>query len=70
MYAGKNYQLFTIVMTKDKYRGRYRLGLNSLFVPESFLLKFIYSSNYTKVTKQDLINLGEFAEQQIKIKSS
>ena len=29
----KNYQPLTIDMTKDKYTGRYRLGLNSLFVP-------------------------------------
>ena len=25
----------TIDMTKDKYTGRYRLGLNSIFVPNS-----------------------------------
>ena len=31
----KNYQPFTIDMTKDKYTGRYRLGLNSIFVPNS-----------------------------------
>ena len=31
----KNYQPFTIDMTKDKYAGRYRLGLNSKFVPDS-----------------------------------
>ena len=31
----EKYQLFTIDMTKDKYRGRYRLGLNSIFVPDS-----------------------------------
>ena len=29
------YQPLTIDMTKDKYMGRYRLGLNSLFVPNS-----------------------------------
>ena len=28
----KNYQPVTIDMTKDKYTGRYRLGLNSIFV--------------------------------------
>ena len=33
----KNYQPFTIDMTKDKYQGRYRLGLNSMFVPDSSL---------------------------------
>ena len=31
----KNYQPLTIDMTKDKYTGRYRLGLNNIFVPES-----------------------------------
>ena len=31
----KNYQHLTIDMTKDKYTGRYRLGLNSIFVPDS-----------------------------------
>ena len=31
----KNYQPLTIDMTKDKNTGRYRLELNSLFVPDS-----------------------------------
>ena len=31
----KNYQPLTIDMTKDKYTGRYRLGLNNIFVPDS-----------------------------------
>ena len=31
----KNYQPLTIDMTKNAYDGRYRLGLNSLFVPDS-----------------------------------
>ena len=31
----KNYQSFTIDMTKDENTGRYRLGLNSIFVPDS-----------------------------------
>ena len=31
----QNYQPLTIDMTKDKYTGRYRLGLNSIFVPDS-----------------------------------
>ena len=30
----KNYQPLTIDMTKDKYQGRFRLGLNSIFVPD------------------------------------
>ena len=31
----QNYQPLTIDMTKDKYTGRCRLGLNSIFVPDS-----------------------------------
>ena len=31
----KNYHPITIDMTKDKYTGRYRLGLNSIFVPDT-----------------------------------
>ena len=31
----KNYQLLTIDKTKDRYQGRYRLGLNYIFVPDT-----------------------------------
>ena len=31
----RSYQPLTIDMTKDKYQGRFRLGLNSIFVPDS-----------------------------------
>ena len=31
----KIYQPLTIYMTKDKYTGRYRLGLISTFVPDT-----------------------------------
>ena len=31
----EQYQPLTIDMSKDKYTGRYRLGLNSIFVPET-----------------------------------
>ena len=31
----KHYQPLTIDMTKDKFTGRYRLGLNNIFVPDS-----------------------------------
>ena len=31
----EKYQPLTIDMTKDRYTGRYRLGLNSIFVPDS-----------------------------------
>ena len=33
----KNYQPLTIDMTKNKYTGRYRLGLNNIFVPDTTL---------------------------------
>ena len=39
-----NYQPLTIDMTKDKICGRSRLGLNSIFVPNSFpFLKYLYN---------------------------
>ena len=31
----ERYQPLTIDMTKDRYQGRYRLGLNSIFVPDT-----------------------------------
>ena len=31
----KNYQPLAFDMSKDKYTGRYRLGLNSIFIPDS-----------------------------------
>ena len=31
----EKYQPLTIDMTKDMYTGRYRLGLNNMFVPDS-----------------------------------
>ena len=31
----KNYQLLSFDKTKDKFCGRYRLGFNSIFVPNS-----------------------------------
>ena len=31
----KQYQPLTIDMTEDKYMGRYRLGLNNIFVPNT-----------------------------------
>ena len=38
----EKYQPLTIDMTKDKFTGRNRLGLNSMFVPDSSLFKFIF----------------------------
>ena len=34
-YWNKNFQPLTFDMTKNKFTGRYRLGLNSIFVPIS-----------------------------------
>ena len=34
-YWNEKYQPFAIDMTKDNYTGRYRLELNSIFVPDS-----------------------------------
>ena len=36
----EKYQPLTIDMTKDKCQGRYRLGLNSILVPDSSLFYF------------------------------
>ena len=46
----KNYQPFTTDMTVDRYQGRYRLGLNDIFVPDSstFLKKYKYVFNFHK----------------------
>ena len=33
-------------MTKDRYQGRYRLGLNSIFVPDTTPFQFIDTYNY------------------------
>ena len=33
--SNEKYQTLTIDMTKDKYTGLHRLGLNSIFVPDS-----------------------------------
>ena len=34
-YWNEKYQPLSIDKTKDRYQGRYRLGLNSIFVPDS-----------------------------------
>ena len=33
--SNQKYQPLTVDLTKDKYTGRYRLGLNSIFVPDT-----------------------------------
>ena len=69
-------QLLTIDMTEDKFTGRYRLGLNSLFVQgsspfsntilnsHSMTISTLWMSVYSNVTEQDLNNLRKLAEQQ------
>ena len=42
----KNYQPLTFDMTKDRYQGRYRLGLNNIFVPDSSLFSTIDTYNH------------------------
>ena len=50
-------------MTKDNYTGRYRLRLNSKFVPKRSFFKINYMSEYSNVTEQELLNLRKLAEQ-------
>ena len=40
----KNYQPVTLDMTKDRYQGRYRLGLNSIFVPNLSFFEILNES--------------------------
>ena len=42
----EKYQPLTIDMTQDKYTGRYRLGLNSIFVPDSSLFQICIFESY------------------------
>ena len=51
-------------MTEDKFTGRYWLGLNSIFDPDSSPFKNNQVSIYSNVIEQDLINLRKLAEQQ------
>ena len=59
----EKYQPLTFDMTTDRYTGRYRLGLNSIFVPNSSPF-FNQMSIFSKITEQHLINLSKLAEQQ------
>ena len=51
-------------MTKDKYHVLYRLGLNSILVPDSLPFYKKEMSIYSNVTKQGLIILRKLAQQQ------
>ena len=42
----EKYQPLTTDMTKDKYTGRYRLGLNSIFVPNSSPFQTLIFESY------------------------
>ena len=54
----------TIEMTKDKYIGRFRLGLNSLFLLKTNHFIHFNWVSFPNVTQQDLINWRNLAEQQ------
>ena len=43
------YEPLTIDKTKDKYQGRYRLGLSSIFVPDTFLFHILVFESYKRV---------------------
>ena len=51
-------------MTKAKYIGRPRLGLNRLIVRDSFPFQVKQMSNHSNVIEQDLISLDKLGEQQ------
>ena len=53
-------------MTKDKYPGRYRLGLNSTFVPDSSPFQSLKMSVYPNQTEEDMNNLAKVSEHQQK----
>ena len=42
-------------MTRDKYAGRYRLGLNFLFAPYTNPFQTIYMSICPNVSEQDMV---------------
>ena len=48
----EKYQPPTFVMSKYKYKGRYRLGLGSLFVPDTKLFQTKEMSIYPNLTKK------------------
>ena len=62
----EKYQPLTIDMTKDRYQGRHRLGINNIFVPDTTPFQYLslIVSIYSNVSEQDLINLRKLAEQQ------
>ena len=48
----ENYQPLTNDVTKDKYTGSCRLGLNSIFIPSSSPFWLDYMSVYYNVTEK------------------
>ena len=42
----EKYQPNTIAMTRDKYTGRYHLGSNSIFAPDTFTFKSLISAYF------------------------
>ena len=57
-----NYQPLTIVMTKDKNAGRYRLGLTSIFVTKTSPFLHTLNGFYPKVTKEDMKDLAKLRD--------
>ena len=53
----EKYQALTIDMTKDKYAGRYSLGLISLFVPDSTPFKTIDTQNDVCICTRDILTI-------------
>ena len=60
----EKYQPLTIDMSKDRYHGRYRLGLNSILFADSSPFSNKEKKIYSKVTEEDVIILRKLAEQQ------
>ena len=53
----EKYQPLTSDMTKDKNTGRYRLGLNSMFVPDSSLFYIIGTHNFFCFPNRDIFTI-------------
>ena len=62
IYWKVKYKPPTVDMTKEKDTGRYRLGLNFLFVPSTNPLQPLQMSIYSNVTEQEMVGLAKLAE--------
>ena len=57
-------------MNKDRYAGQYRLGLNSVYVPNTSHFQTLYMSFHTNLTKVVLLELIIISERQINRRAS